>query len=485
MRRLVIATSLAAVLPFTPNPAQQPAPAAKPAADSARSKTDSLPLTPTRKVDFTTSDGTWLSLDVSPDGRTIVFELLGDLYTLAIAGGTATRITSGPAFDSQPRYAPDGKHIVFLSDRSGAENIWICDADGKNAKPLTKGSNQLYASPVWTPDGNYIVASRTSGVLGSVYELWLYHKDGGSGVAMVKNPPPRPGVPAMNTLSAAFGPDRRYIWVSRHRGGFGYNLQYPLWQLALYDRQTGKIFPQTDLYGSAMRPILSPDGKWLVYATRYDAETGLRLRNLAGGDERWLVYPVTRDDQESRFTRDLMPGSAFTPDSKALITAYNGKIMRVDIASGQASEIPFTAHVEQNLGPLVRFDNRADTGQVLAHQIRNASLSPDGRRVTFSALDKVYLMDLPNGPPRRLTSDTMHEQVRVWSPDGQWIAYVTWTEAGGGLPKGRAVAVADDDPDLVLYGARNRLFLSRNGGVFWSSLAVELPEIVAVAFPGS
>jgi len=151
MRRLVIATSLAAVLPFTPNPAQQPAPAAKPAADTARSKTDSLPLTPTRKVDFTTSDGTWLSLDVSPDGRTIVLELLGDLYTLAITGGTATRITSGPAFDSQPRYAPDGKHIVFLSDRSGAENIWICDADGKNAKPLTKGTNQLYASPVWTP----------------------------------------------------------------------------------------------------------------------------------------------------------------------------------------------------------------------------------------------------------------------------------------------------------------------------------------------
>ncbi|PYP72499.1 MAG: amidohydrolase [Gemmatimonadetes bacterium] len=438
MRRLVIATSLAAVLPFTPNPAQQPAPAAKPAADTARSKTDSLPLTPTRKVDFTTSDGTWLSLDVSPDGRTIVFELLGDLYTLAIAGGTATRITSGPAFDSQPRYAPDGKHIVFLSDRSGAENIWICDADGKNAKPLTKGTNQLYASPVWTPDGNYIVASRTSGVLGSVYELWLYHKDGGSGVAMVKNPPPRPGVPAMNTLSAAFGPDRRYIWVSRHRGGFGYNLQYPLWQLALYDRQTGKIFPQTDLYGSAMRPILSPDGKWLVYATRYDAETGLRLRNLAGGDERWLVYPVTRDDQESRFTRDLMPGSAFTPDSKALITAYNGKIMRVDIASGQASEIPFTAHVEQNLGPLVRFDNRADTGQVLARQIRNASLSPDGRRVAFSALDKVYLMDLPSGPPRRLTSDTVHEQVPVWSPDGQWIAYVTWTEEGGYVAKARA-----------------------------------------------
>src|SRR2546426_11359244 len=108
----------------------------------------------------------------------------------------------------------------------------------------------------------------------------------------------------MTTLSAAFAPDRRYIWVSRHRGGFGYNLQYPLWQLALYDRQTGKIFPQTDLYGSAMRPILSADGKWLGYATPYDAETGPRPRNLAGGDRRWLGYPGTPADHEARLTRD-------------------------------------------------------------------------------------------------------------------------------------------------------------------------------------
>src|SRR5206468_2419171 len=240
-------------------------------------------------------------------------------------------------------------------DRSGAENVWICDPDGTHCKALTKGTNNLYASPDWTPDGNYIVVSRTSGVLGSVYELWLIHKDGGSGAAMlrVQAGPNQP--PPMNTLGPAFGKDPRYIWVSRHRGGFGYNLQYPLWQLAIYDRQTGRLFTQTDMYGSAMRPALSSDGKWLVYATRYDAETGLRLRDLASGDEKWLVYPVTRDDQQSRFP-----------------------------------------------------------------------------------LDRLYVMDLPNGTPRRLTTDSVKEQVPAWSPDGQWLSYVTWTDRGGTLNKIKA-----------------------------------------------
>src|SRR6266511_3695433 len=410
MRRLLITTFL--VVPALLL-AQDPPPAPRDTtkkADTTAVKDTLLPLKMARTVSFETSEATWMSLDVSPDGTTIVFELLGDLYTLPVGGGTATRITSGPGFDSQPRWSPDGKRIVFLSDRGGAENVWLCDPDGSHPKALTKGATNLYASPDWTLDGNYIVVSRTSGFLGSTYELWLIHKDGGSGAAMlrVQTGPNMP--PPMNTLGAAFGKDPRYIWVSRHRGGFGYNLDYPLWQLAIYDRQTGRLFTQTDMYGSAMRPVLSSDGKW-------------------------LVYPVTRDDQESRFTRDLYPGYSFTPDNQAIIVSYGGKIHRVAVPSGQVTDILFTAKVDQQLGPMVHLPIRVDTGSVLVRQIRDASPSPDGKRIAFSALDRLYVMVLPNGTPRRLTNVSVKEQVPAWAPDGQWLAYVTWTDAGGTLNK--------------------------------------------------
>jgi Tol biopolymer transport system component len=406
-------------------------------------KSDSLPLKPERTFRFTTDEGTWISLDVSPDGRTIVFELLGDLYTLPVKGGEAKRITSGLPFDSQPRYSPDGKRIVFLSDRDGSENVWTCDAGGGTLKQVTRDKVSLYASPVFTPDGDYVVVSRQEDMFQANYQLWMYHRDGGKGISLTKPDSGKAAVgtgyrPGIDALGAAFGSDSRYVWYARHKGGFGYNLTFPQWQLATFDRETGKVVVQSDIYGSSMRPVLSPDGKWLVYATRYDGETGLRLRDLTNGSERWLRWPVQRDDQESRFTRDLMPGSAFTPDGKALITSYRGKLWRVEVPGGAERAIPFRAQVEQQGGPLVKFSVRVDTGDVLVKQIRNPVSSPDGKRVAFSALDRLYVMEWPKGTPRRLTSDSVHEQVPAWSPDGKWIAYVSWSDSGGALKKVRS-----------------------------------------------
>lgn len=388
-----------------------------------------LPLEAARAVTFTTDEGSWISLDISPDGKTIVFELLGDLYTLSIDGGKATRITSGMEFDSQPRYSPDGSRLVFLSDRSGDENVWIANSNGSEPRAITKGKNTIYRSPEWTPDGQYIVVSRSSPPPQGM-QLWLYHVDGGSGVKLTGA---AEEARSLAPIGAAFGRDGRYVhYTERTQTGSVYNQMSFRWQLGVYDRLTGENFRMSDELGSAMRPTLSPDGRWLVYASRWDGQTGLRLRDLQTGDDKWLLYPVARDDQESASTRDLMPGSSFTPDSKALVTSFEGKIWRVSVPEGQATRIPFSADVDVALGPKLQFDYRVDEGPVRAQQIRYPRLSPDGQRLVFTALERVYVMDYPKGAPRRVSTADAGEHQPTWSPDGRSIAFVTWSDADGG-----------------------------------------------------
>ena len=390
-----------------------------------------LPLVPTRALQFTTEEGTWLSLDLSPDGRTIVFDMLGDLYTLPATGGQATRITSGSGFDGQPRFSPDGRTIVFVSDRSGSENLYTVDRDGRNLKALTTGRGQSYVSPDWAPDGDYIAVSRGG-------DLWLYHRNGGSGLRLTGQTPAGTGggpggggnAPS-NFMGAAFSPDGRYIYAGARTGPAGYNQMMGSSQVVLYDRETGRVATRTLNLGNAVRPAVSPDGKWLAYASRQMAVTGLKVRDLATGDERWVAMDIQRDDIESRGSRDLLPGYSWTPDSRAVVLAHHGKIWRLDVATGKQDPIPFTARVDQMLGELVAFEYPVNDSVLTVRQVRGARPSPDGKRLAFSALDRLYIMDLPSGTPRRLTSGTDGEHAPVWSPDGRSIAYVTWTEEGG------------------------------------------------------
>ncbi len=459
----------------------------KAAADANRAR--GLPLITSRTLSFTTTEGTWLSLDLSPDGRTIVFELLGDLYTLPVTGGEATRITSGQGYDMQPKYSPDGKRLVFVSDRNGSENLWIANADGTRARAVTTTERENYMSPIWTPDGEYVIAAKGA-------QLWLYHEAGGSGVQMTGiTPPASPGAPAAPAapalLGPAFGPNADELWVNvrgnvptgltaRHIGdesdpAFDPHVERSSarvvgpYQIGVLDRRNGRLHLRTHEHEGAFRPVPSPDGRWLMYSTRYDARQALKLLDLQTGEERWLRMDVQRDDSEGGGARDrdVYPASAFLPDSSAVITGYSGKIWRVAVPSGEATEIPFTAKVEQPLGPLVKFDYAIPDDTLTVSQIRGARPSPDGRRVVFTALDRLYIADLPAGrgtkkerpaagggtgggaaatpapeppqtPPatirnaRRMTSSTDVEHAPVWSPDGQWVAYVTWNDETGG-----------------------------------------------------
>ena len=401
--------------------------------DSARADDADLPLPVDRTVPIDMTEGSWMSVDVSPDGQTIVFDHLGDLFTVPMAGGDATRITTDLAFDAQPRFSPDGSHIVFTSDRSGGQNIWIMAVDGSDTTQITTGATNRTESPEWSPDGDYIVSSKGGFRGGGLPKLWLNHVDGGAGVALIDGPD------NLKTLGAAFSPDGRQIWFARRTGDWTYNAQLPQYQLAVYDRETGETYTRSSRYGSAFRPTLSPDGRWLVYGTRHEDQTGLRIRDLASGEERWLAYPVQHDDQESRATLDLLPGMSFTPDSRHVVASYGGKIWKVPAEGGAAEEIPFRVRYDLALGARVEFQYPIeDTPTFTVRQVRDGAPSPDGSRIAFTALDRLWVAAADGSDAERLTDAAVSEHQPAWSPDGRWIAYVAWDGSGAHVWKARA-----------------------------------------------
>ena len=166
-------------------------------------------------------------------------ELDGDIYTLPMAGGEAKPLLTGMAFESQAKWSPDGAKIAFLSDRNGAENLWIANADGSSPKALSKERQAKFVSPVWTPDGRFVLVSRSTPNSGT-YEIWIYGVNGGSAVQLTKATPagapatpPTPPAQRLNSLGASLSPDGRYLYYARRNGTFSYNATFPLWQIVI------------------------------------------------------------------------------------------------------------------------------------------------------------------------------------------------------------------------------------------------------------
>lgn len=391
-----------------------------------KDKKPNLPLKVGRRIPIKTNEGSWMSLDISPDGKTIAFDFLGDIFTMPITGGKPVQFTKGLAFDTHPKFSPDGSKLLFVSDRSGGENIWWFAMDKTDSLQVTKGNTDHYQSAEWSPDGNYIIGSRGTRNL----KLWMFHKDGGSGAQLISKPD------NLKTIEPAFGPNNRYVWFAQRNAAWNYNAQLPQYQLAVYDRDNGEVEVKTFRYGSAFSPTLSPNGKYLVYGSRYNDQTGLILRDLQNGDETWLAYPVQRDEQESIAPLGVLPAMSFTPDSKELVASYGGKFYRIPVGGGNAINIPFEMETELLLGPRVDFKFPIkDDKEMIVTQIRNPAISPDGKQVAFTALNRLYTMDISNGTPKRVSNFNFTEAQPAWSPDGSQLVWATWENNGGHLYK--------------------------------------------------
>jgi imidazolonepropionase-like amidohydrolase/Tol biopolymer transport system component len=399
---------------------------------TAHAQTAPLPLAPARALEFTAREATWMQLDLSPDGRTILFDLLGDIYALDAAGGTARPLLTGMAFERNPVFSPDGKRIAFISDRSGVTNLWVANADGSGLRQLSQDTAlTLYTSPTWSPDGRSVYVSRAvHSVL--AFELWQFPAAGGAGTVVVKAQPNGDDDwdKRVNAMGAVISPDGRYAYYATKHGHTWTEGDPPNWTIARRDLAEGTDEPFLTPLGGAIAPQLSHDGKQIAYATREGGRTALRLRNLETGEDRRIAFPLDRDGQEGGYYNGLLPRFVFAPDDRSIVLSVDGGIRRLDLASGRVAPIAFEAPVRLDLAASTRVRQREETGPVRPRIAQAPKLSPDGRQIAFTALGALYVQRDGRAPQKLVSEDAYQPS---WSPDGRTLTFVTWNPAGGGL----------------------------------------------------
>ncbi len=379
------------------------------------------------------TSGTWMNVDVSPDGKTLAFDLLGDIYTMGIRGGEATPLMTDIAWQMQPRFSPDGKHIAFTSDEDGGDNLWIMNRDGSNSRAVSKEQFRLLNSPAWSPNGNYLVGRKhyTSTRSLGAGEVWLYHKTGGNGVMLTKRPNDQ-----KDLGEPAYSADGKYVYFSQDATP-GKTFHYSkdsvkgIYKIKRLELATGKIDTIISGKGGAIRPTPSPDGKYIAFISRDDFATNLYLYDLKSGEETKIHENLDRDMQETWAIHGVYPNIAWTPDSDSLVFWDKGKINRLAIDSKKSSVINFHVKTTKKIQQALQFKQQLPQDNFTVKMLRDVEISPDGKRVVFESMGHIYTRNIVDGKAKgkakRLTKQKAHFELNPsFSRDGKKVVYATW-----------------------------------------------------------
>ncbi len=355
---------------------------------NGQSSTDGPPAGPTKLLRYA---------DISKDK--VVFSYAGDLWTASRTGGAARRLTAGAGDKLYPKFSPDGKWIAFTASYDGNPDVYVIPAEGGEPKRLTfHPSNEVVLG--WTPDGKNILfrSDRITAPPQRTTRLFLVSAQGGAAKVL---PVPRGDLttfsPDGNSIAYIETSQENRTW-KHYRGGWSL-------PIALYDlkKNTYEELPKSDgmdlfpmWHGNTIYFISDREGVMNLYSYDLGSKQTKKLTDYKEYDIKW---------------------PSLGPD--AVVYENGGLLYQYNISSGNARLIPIEVHAE-TLETRPEFKN-------VAENVGNFALSPTGVRAVLEARGNIFTVPAEHGDIRTLTTDnsSVHELNPVWSPDGQWVAYLS------------------------------------------------------------
>ncbi|MBL8265770.1 amidohydrolase family protein, partial [Steroidobacter sp.] len=451
---------------------------------------------PSYDVEFPLSEGTWMSVAVSPDGRTLAFDLLGDIYAMPAAGGEAKLLLGGAAMQRNPRFSPDGKQLLYISDGGGSDNFWIANADGSNARQVTKETVRLLSTPTWNGDGTLIAGALQFATEDKHHaaELRIYDLRGGGGRVLV--PAPANDEPVNEPQ---FSRDGRYVYytekaTSPSKSRVYVDANHSNLAVMRRDLASGETQQMIRGFGSAIAPQLSPNDQRIAFVRRVREKTVLFVYDVATGKELPVFEGLDRDEQADYSWIDgYYPQYSWFPDNRHVAIWGKGKLWNIDMDTGAAKEIPFSVRSRHKITVPPRFTHDLAPKSITVRAIRQLAYSPDDKVAVFNALGRLWRKE-GDAKPARLTRASTFEFEPAFSRDGRKVAYVDWNDetgsrlmvvgSQGGAPKtlfsttgvlrtpsfspdGTRIVFKIDEGDRCLGGRESRVglyWISANGG---------------------